>query len=76
MRPIEQQIIFVTGATDGLGRAVARELAGLGATLLLHGRSDERGQRTLTEIKAQTGNHKLTVLPGGLRIVVRGAPPR
>ena len=60
MRPIEQQIIFVTGATDGLGRAVARELAGLGATLLLHGRSDERGKRTLTEIKAQTGNHKLT----------------
>jgi NAD(P)-dependent dehydrogenase (short-subunit alcohol dehydrogenase family) len=60
VRPIEQQIILVTGATDGLGRAVAREFAGQGATVLLHGRSAERGQRTLAEIEAQTGNHKLT----------------
>jgi NAD(P)-dependent dehydrogenase (short-subunit alcohol dehydrogenase family) len=59
VRPIEQQIILITGATDGLGRAVAGELAGQGATLLLHGRSEERGKRTLAEIKAQTGNHKL-----------------
>jgi NAD(P)-dependent dehydrogenase (short-subunit alcohol dehydrogenase family) len=60
VQPIEQQIILVTGATDGLGRAVARELAGQGATVLLHGRSAERAQRTLAEIEAQTGNHKLT----------------
>ncbi len=60
VRPIEQQVILVTGATDGLGRAVASELAGRGATLLLHGRSEERGQRTLSEIRARTGNTKLT----------------
>ncbi len=59
MRPIEQQIILITGGTDGLGRAVASELAGQGATLLLHGRSEERGKRTLAEINAQTGNNKL-----------------
>ena len=59
MRPIDQQIILVTGATDGLGRAVAGELAGQGATLLLHGRSEERGKRTLSEIRARTGNNKL-----------------
>lgn len=59
MRPIEQQTILVTGATDGLGRAVAGELAGQGATLLLHGRSEERGQRALAEIKARTGNNTL-----------------
>ena len=60
MRPIEQQIILITGATDGLGRAVALELARRGATLLLHGRSEERGTRTLDEIRARTGNDKLT----------------
>jgi NAD(P)-dependent dehydrogenase (short-subunit alcohol dehydrogenase family) len=60
VRPIEQQIILVTGATDGLGRAVASELAGLGATLLLHGRAEERGEGTLSEIRARTGNTKLT----------------
>ncbi len=59
MRPIEQQIILITGATDGLGRAVASELADQGATLLLHGRSEERGKRTLAAIKAQSGNNKL-----------------
>jgi NAD(P)-dependent dehydrogenase (short-subunit alcohol dehydrogenase family) len=59
VRPIEQQIILITGATDGLGRAVASALAGQGATLLLHGRSEERGNRTLAEIKAQTANNKL-----------------
>ncbi len=59
VRPIEQQVILVTGATDGLGRAVGSELAGQGATLLLHGRSEERGERTLAEITAQTGNDKL-----------------
>jgi short-subunit dehydrogenase len=56
VRPIEQQIILITGATDGLGRAVASELARRGATLLLHGRSEERGKRTMDEIRAQTGN--------------------
>ncbi len=59
MRPIEQQTILVTGATDGLGRAVADELAGQGATVLLHGRSEQRGEQTLSEIRARTGNAKL-----------------
>jgi NAD(P)-dependent dehydrogenase (short-subunit alcohol dehydrogenase family) len=59
VRPIEQQIILVTGATDGLGRAVAGELAGQGATVLLHGRSEERGEQTLSEIRSRTGNDKL-----------------
>jgi NAD(P)-dependent dehydrogenase (short-subunit alcohol dehydrogenase family) len=60
VRPLEQQIILITGATDGLGRAVAAELADRGATLLLHGRSEDRGQQTLSEISAQTPNAALT----------------
>ena len=34
--------MLITGATDGLGRALAERLAGEGATLLLHGRDPER----------------------------------
>jgi NAD(P)-dependent dehydrogenase (short-subunit alcohol dehydrogenase family) len=50
MRPIDQQTILITGATDGLGRALAGELAAEGATVLVHGRDDRRGEDTLTEI--------------------------
>ena len=34
--------VLITGATDGLGRGVARDLAARGATVLLHGRSREK----------------------------------
>jgi NAD(P)-dependent dehydrogenase (short-subunit alcohol dehydrogenase family) len=50
MRPIDQQTILITGATDGLGRALAAELAAEGATVLVHGRDDRRGEETLKEI--------------------------
>jgi NAD(P)-dependent dehydrogenase (short-subunit alcohol dehydrogenase family) len=59
MRPLAEQVILITGATDGLGKAVAMRLARTGATLLLHGRDEARGQRTLEEIRAQTGNTSL-----------------
>ena len=42
VKPLPEQTILVTGATDGLGRAVATDLADRGATLLLHGRDAER----------------------------------
>jgi NAD(P)-dependent dehydrogenase (short-subunit alcohol dehydrogenase family) len=47
---------LVTGATDGLGRAIAGELAADGWTVLLHGRDEARGQATLEEIRERTGS--------------------
>jgi NAD(P)-dependent dehydrogenase (short-subunit alcohol dehydrogenase family) len=43
-------VVLVTGATDGLGRALAASLARSGATVLLHGRSEERLAATLAEV--------------------------
>jgi NAD(P)-dependent dehydrogenase (short-subunit alcohol dehydrogenase family) len=60
MRPVNEQVILITGATDGMGRQLARELAAKGATLLLHGRSESRGNATLNEIRDATHNDKLT----------------
>jgi NAD(P)-dependent dehydrogenase (short-subunit alcohol dehydrogenase family) len=48
--------VLVTGSTDGLGRSVATELARRGATVLVHGRSRDRGRSTVAEIRAETGN--------------------
>ncbi len=59
MRPLDEQTILITGATDGLGRALATELAAAGATLLIHGRDDARGQRTIDDIAASTGSRRL-----------------
>ena len=60
MRPLPEQTILVTGATDGLGRAVATELARAGATVLLHGRDDAKGAQTVAEIRERTGNDALS----------------
>jgi NAD(P)-dependent dehydrogenase (short-subunit alcohol dehydrogenase family) len=59
MRPVEEQTILVTGSTDGLGRALARELASRGATVLLHGRDRERLDDTAREIRQATGSGRL-----------------
>jgi NAD(P)-dependent dehydrogenase (short-subunit alcohol dehydrogenase family) len=52
---LSQPTILVTGATDGLGRALAAELARQGATVLVHGRSRERLDDTLAEVQAAAG---------------------
>ena len=66
MRPIDEQTILITGATDGLGRALATELAAGGATLLLHGRDEAKGEATLAAIRAATGNERLRFLRADL----------
>ena len=59
MRDAAEATILVTGATDGLGRRVARELAAKGTTVLLHGRSPERLEATLEELRGQTSSQKV-----------------
>jgi NAD(P)-dependent dehydrogenase (short-subunit alcohol dehydrogenase family) len=59
MRPLEEQTILITGATDGLGKGLAIELAGMGSELLLHGRDDAKGREAIEEIRERTGNDKL-----------------
>jgi NAD(P)-dependent dehydrogenase (short-subunit alcohol dehydrogenase family) len=56
--PIEATVL-VTGATDGLGRRVALELAARGATVLLHGRSRERCEAVREELRRETGSERL-----------------
>jgi NAD(P)-dependent dehydrogenase (short-subunit alcohol dehydrogenase family) len=59
MRALAEQVILVTGATDGLGRSLATELARADATVLIHGRDDARGRKTLADVEDATGNAKL-----------------
>ena len=59
MRDAPEATILVTGATDGLGKHVASALARRGATVLLHGRSPERLEATLEEVRSQTNSQKV-----------------
>jgi NAD(P)-dependent dehydrogenase (short-subunit alcohol dehydrogenase family) len=59
MRPVDEQVILVTGATDGLGRGLAERLAAAGATVLVHGRDDRRGADAIDAIRTATGTDRL-----------------
>lgn len=55
---------LVTGATDGVGRVVARRLAGSGWRVLAHGRNAGRGAALVREIEDAGG--QATFLPADL----------
>ena len=52
---LEGSTALVTGATAGIGRAVALQLARLGADVVVHGRSAERGEKVVQEIQNDGG---------------------
>ena len=49
---------LVTGATDGIGKAVARELYHRGFNLILHGRNESKLQRVREEIQSTSSAKK------------------
>lgn len=51
-------VILITGSTDGIGRATARELASRGAEVVIHGRDEEKCRKVLRELKESTGNSR------------------
>jgi len=60
MKSISGQVIWITGASSGIGEALAYELSTLGNTLILSARNKER----LREVKARCKNAaKVHILP-------------
>jgi NAD(P)-dependent dehydrogenase (short-subunit alcohol dehydrogenase family) len=55
MRPLDEQTILVTGSTDGLGEATAEKLVKHGATVLVHGRSEQKLERALAKLGQDRG---------------------
>lgn len=55
-------IVLVTGATSGIGRAVALTLAEAGASVAVHGRNPDAAAAVANELAARQGGHAGTVL--------------
>src|SRR3954467_5961443 len=56
------KICIVTGANSGIGKVAARELAKMGATVVLICRSRDKGEAARQEIKAASGNTAVDLL--------------
>jgi NAD(P)-dependent dehydrogenase (short-subunit alcohol dehydrogenase family) len=60
------RIALVTGATSGIGRALAGSLAAAGATVGIVARDPVRGEQTRTDIVRATGNERVELFVGDL----------
>jgi NAD(P)-dependent dehydrogenase (short-subunit alcohol dehydrogenase family) len=56
------QTVLITGATDGVGRYVALELARAGARILIHGRNRQRADQLMDQIRGE-GHDRVTFYP-------------
>src|SRR3989344_440341 len=59
---IRGKTVLITGATDGIGKAVALELAKQGAFLVLISRDKARGEKVVKDLKEKTNNENIEML--------------
>lgn len=57
---LNNKIALVTGSTAGIGYAIAKQLAAEGATVILNGRTTERVDAAVKQIKDDTGNNNIS----------------
>ena len=65
-RGLAGKVCMLTGATRGIGRAIAQGLASQGAALVLVARDLVRGEAVADEYRQATANNEISVLRGDL----------
>lgn len=64
--PMKGRVVLVTGATSGIGLVTARELARLGAQVIVVSRSPSRCAEVVRQIVEATGNPDVLAMPADL----------
>jgi retinol dehydrogenase 14 len=67
-RPMTGRICLITGATSGIGRHTAGELARMGAHVVLVARDPRRGQETRAELIETAGHREIEVFRADLAV--------
>jgi NAD(P)-dependent dehydrogenase (short-subunit alcohol dehydrogenase family) len=63
---MQESVCLITGATSGIGRATAHEMARLGWTVVVVGRDSEKCEKTVRSIMRNTGNPHVDYLVADL----------
>ena len=66
MTDMTNKTVLITGATNGIGKVAALEIARMGATVCIVARDQRKGQAVLEEIKQKTGNQHLELFVADL----------
>ena len=65
-KSMQGKVCLITGGTSGVGKETALGLARLNATVVITGMNKQRGEATVSEIKASSQNDLITFIPADL----------
>lgn len=66
---LQGKTVLITGATDGIGKETAVQLAAMGARTIIHGRDPEKAARVKEEIILAAGNHNVEYAVADLQVM-------
>jgi NAD(P)-dependent dehydrogenase (short-subunit alcohol dehydrogenase family) len=58
-KPVKNQTFLITGSTDGIGKLTAMQLAGENASIIVHGRSEDKVKNVVKELTEDSGNNNI-----------------
>jgi len=59
---MHSKTVLITGATDGIGKQAAKELASMGAKVVIVGRNEEKCNQSIKEVSNYNGNSQVNYL--------------
>lgn len=65
---MQGKTVVVTGATNGIGKAIAQDLAKLGAEIVIVSRSEQKCATTAQKIRTETGNQNVRYYTADLSV--------